>query len=207
MNTHPTTSPRDPELDTVCDLYLTLPVQHDPATVLSTLPDILQIESVTALRLCCDTAPETTFMTQLTALLHPHNVALILAPTSTILLPSLPLDKIDGLHLPSSHELKALSNIHSTKRNNLQIGCSCTTLDDAMHAGEHGADYVAFPAEETLAITQWSFMAELPSVADSVTNQETAQEAIDAGADFLGIPLTLDGQDLARISTLQTLLT
>ncbi|WP_018980305.1 thiamine phosphate synthase [Saccharibacter floricola] len=179
---------------TPCDLYPILS-DADLANALPHLSSFAAYETVTALRLCLSQKLDPALLRSLTECLYPHNVALIIAPLDSRLLESLPLDHIDGVHMPSLRELKAVPTSFNKKKLSLQTGCTCQTLDDAMRAGEQGADYVAFPATEKTAITQWSLMTELPTVAENVTSLESAQEARLAGADFLSVSLRGDEND------------
>lgn len=188
-----------------CDLYPIIPSTADICKSLSHLEKIISYNSVTAVRLDISAPVPTSTITTLTDLLYHHNVALMVAPTQIDLLNTLPLDRIDGVHLTHIKDIKSIPTIYHKKRLSLQTGCSCTTLDDAMRAGEQGVDYVAFRATETTAITQWSLVTELPCVADAVTSIEQAQHARHAGADFLGVLLKLDASDYDFLTALDAL--
>ncbi|GBR54648.1 hypothetical protein AA106555_1752 [Neokomagataea thailandica NBRC 106555] len=68
-----------------------------------------------------------------------------------------------------------------------------------MLAGEQGADYVAFPHNETELLKWWSNVAELPGVAEGVSTSSEASTAQSAGVDFLDVRLNLDGKDAALL--------
>lgn len=189
-----------------CDLYPTI---SDAAYLPEALPHLAAIAShqhVTAMRLCLSSPVESAIFAALTDLLYRHDVALIVAPTQNVSLDTLPLDQIDGVHVSHAVDLKNIPTTYRKKSLSLQTGCSCSTLDEAMRAGELGADYVAFPATETVSISQWSLVTELPCVADAISSLEQAQQARLAGADFLGFTLKLDGTDQETIATLDALL-
>ncbi|MCT6855950.1 MULTISPECIES: thiamine phosphate synthase [Bombella] len=173
---------------TAPDLYPILPSLQLLTELQDRLPPILEMESVTALRLCFDRTLKHSLLDSLRQMVWSYNVALILAPSDLGLLCDIPLTEIDGLHLSRPAEVKTLIN-RKDKPKNLQLGCSCLTLDDAMSAGEQGADYISLPATALTAITQWSLFAELPIVAEHITAVEDGAAAAKAGADFLAIPL------------------
>lgn len=191
---------------TMCDFY---PVISDDKTISEAIPHLIKLVSypnVTALRLCITKTPSLSALKELTHLLYQHDIALILAPSHSHLIEHLPLDKIDGIHLNNLQDLKTTLTIIQKKKLTLQTGCFCTTLDEAMCAGEQGADYIAFPAEESASIAQWSLMAQLPSIADNSNDLHLARKVIHSGTDFLSFTLQLNQTDLKYIADLNTLL-
>ena len=86
-----------------------------------------------------------------------------------------------------------------------------TSRHDAMSLAEAGAEYVAFalatqlPATDNTAtesldlLRWWAEVFEVPCVALGITSAAQASAVVDAGADFLGIPL-LNGQSPATTS-------
>ncbi|TPW34910.1 thiamine phosphate synthase [Oecophyllibacter saccharovorans] len=192
------------------DLYPVLPaILTRNAAALGALEkplgDLLAAPQVTALRYCFSAPPYPPALDALLSLAQSHDVAVIAAPhgedlqTLTRLINALPLEKIDGIHLETLAAFKALPPRKSGK-NAFQIGCSCSCLDEAMRAGEAGADYVSFPAAETTLFQQWALMTELPSVAELLqdispaslqpgSEIEKAVAAAQAGADFIAFPV------------------
>lgn len=188
-----------------CDLYPVIPSLPVLAELLEHLPPLLADEAVTALRLCFDRPPEKQQLETLRQMVWKHDVALILAPAEPALLKDIPLKEIDGVHLSSPADVKPFAE-RKDRPKTLQIGCTCLTLDDAMSAGERGADYVSLPASGLTALTQWSLIAELPAVAENVLSAEEARSAAEAGADFLAVSLTPEGEAMERFSAISAAL-
>ncbi|MEJ5142260.1 thiamine phosphate synthase [Gluconobacter albidus] len=188
---------------TACDLYPVLQTGFDMDAALAVLHDILPLPEVTALRLPRGWTPEKAQLSKLVALLHANGVALIpevdvpLSGTSDSL-----LGICDGLHVACVEDLTTL---RKTVGSDMPIGCHCDNRDDAMKAGESGADYVAFPAGDLELVKWWSSVMELPGVTENVTTPTDASLAIAAGADFLAIPLQFDGKDQERFSAMAVL--
>ena len=188
---------------TACDLYPVLPAGFDMDAALEVLRDILPLPEVTALRLPCGWTPEKAQLSKLVDLLHANGVALI--PEVGIPLSNTPdslLGICDGLHVAYVEDLVTL---RKTVGSDMPIGCACDNRDDAMKAGESGADYVAFPAGDLELVKWWSSVMELPGVTENVTTAADASSAITAGADFLAIPLQFDGKDKERFSAMAVL--
>lgn len=191
---------------THCDLYPVIPSLHALSELQEQLPALLAHEAVTALRLCFDSPLKQDQLETLRQMAWGHDVALILAPADLGLLKDVPLNRIDGVHFTRPADVKTFASRKDRPRD-LQIGCTCQTLDDAMSAGEQGADYICLPASGPSSLTQWSLFAELPSVAEDVRTADEALAAIQAGADFLAITLTPPaGEALSRFATVSAAL-
>ncbi|MCL1562596.1 thiamine phosphate synthase [Parasaccharibacter sp. TMW 2.1886] len=171
-----------------CDLYPVIPSLPALTQLQAQLPPLLAQEAVTALRLCFDRPPERKQLDAVRQMAWERDVALILAPANLDLLHGLSLKESDGVHLSSPKDVKTFAG-RRDRPEAFQIGCHCLTLDDAMLAGEQGADYVSLPAIGLTALKQWSLFAELPVVAEHVCTTEEALAATQAGADFLAITL------------------
>lgn len=180
------------------DLYpvLTAPLLPD---ALERLPALLSLPEVTALRVPPDvpSAAGQATLERLAALARRHDVALIAAiGDGTGGISPLLREIADGLHLAGAGNLAAIRAGIGEGR---QIGCLCTSREEAFLAGESGADYVAFDAGETDLLSWWSAIAELPAVAEGVTTAERAVSAMAAGADFLAFPYQGDDALLAAL--------
>lgn len=188
---------------TACDLYPVLPAGFSMDAALEVLRDILTLPEITALRLPSGWTPEKAQLSQLVDLLHANGVAMILDVLGSLSdVPKSLLGICDGLHASTVEELVTL---RSKVGSDMPIGCLCTNRDDAMKAGESGADYVAFPAGELDLVKWWSSVMELPGVAEGIMSTEDASAGIAATADFLAIPLQFDGQDAERFSAMAVL--
>ncbi|MFT8809830.1 thiamine phosphate synthase [Gluconobacter sp.] len=188
---------------TACDLYPVLPAGFNVEAALEVLRDILVLPEITALRLPPGWTPETTQLSRLVDLLHANGVAMILEVGPTLSdTPKSLLGLCDGLHAATIEDLVTL---RGKVGSDMPIGCLCTNRDDAMKAGESGADYVAFPAGNLELVTWWSSVMELPGVAEGIVNTQDASSAITASADFLAIPLQFDGKDAERFSAMAVL--
>ena len=188
-----------------CDLYPVIPSLQALDELQEQLPPLLAGEAVTALRLCFDTPVKKHQLDKVRQMVWKHDVALILAPADLRLLRDIPLDEIDGVHLSTLSDVRPFAS-RKDRPKTLQIGCTCLTLDDAMLAGEHGADYVSLPAAALPALTQWNLFAELPSVAEHVCTAEEARAASQAGADFLAITMDPAADAVARFSAVSAVL-
>ncbi|MBR0559000.1 thiamine phosphate synthase [Neokomagataea anthophila] len=184
------------------ELYLSIDPSASSCALLQHLPALLAHPEVTALRLPSTFDLSAHSLQRLLKELHQHDVALMIATSdSSYTIPKHFLESADGIHV-STYE--ALTYWRSHAADTLQIGMFCQTRDDAMQAGENGADYIAFPHHETALLTWWCSVAELPSVAEGVTTAEAAVAAQNAGADFLDITIALNGSDA---DTLQPIIT
>ena len=188
-----------------CDLYPVIPSLTALTAVQEQLPSLLADDSVTALRLCFDKPLERKQLETVRQMAWERNVALILAPASLNLIQGVSLKDSDGIHLARLQDVKTFAN-RKDRPGSFQIGCTCLTLDDAMSAGEQGADYVSLPAVNLSALTQWSVFAELPAVAEHVCTAEEARAAAQAGADFLAITLDPAEDGLARFAAVSSAL-
>ncbi|MDF7674055.1 thiamine phosphate synthase [Acetobacteraceae bacterium ESL0709] len=178
------------------DLYpiLTASTVSNHGAIFPHLSEILVHPRVSALRLEEAAPLQDGQFEVLTRLLHQNNVALILSAPEAFNAASLPLTESDGVHFAELKTLKA--GLPALKPLKLQAGCFCKTLDDAMYAGEAGADYISLPAQALEAIGKWSAFAELPCVAEHPANVQEAREAVEKGADFISFPLTGNESDL-----------
>ena len=176
-----------------CDLYPVLPAEFETAPLFDALPSLLAHPEVTALRLPLAHKFDKASFSRFLTLLHDNDVALMLEiPEGTMSVAKELLNVADGLHAPSADSLPVLRKLTG---DDMQIGCLCQNRDEAMQAGENGADYIAFAAEHADMIRWWTSVMELPAVAENVQTPESATTAASASADFLAIPLKLDGTD------------
>lgn len=169
------------------DLYPHISSMDDYESLRTYLPEIIRHPRLSALRLSLAAPLPDREISTLSDLLRQHDVALILAPTEALKLTDLPLTSSDGVHFTGLRALK--TGVPVLKQLTLQIGCTCETLDDAMYAGESGADYITLPAHALEAIEKWSAFAELPCVAEGSMTPEDALKAVQKGADFISFPL------------------
>ncbi|MCP1241574.1 thiamine phosphate synthase [Acetobacter lambici] len=113
----------------------------------------------------------------------------------------------DGVHLSRSYVAASVRDVRRQIGDELQLGVTVGSgRDDAMRAGEEGADYVCFApdapdgAEETqavLALAQWwCMMMELPAVAFAAT-PEQATALVGCDVDFV-MPATSWWDDPAQ---------
>lgn len=174
-----------------CELYLVTKPDFDPARELDALAKVLARWTPAALRL--STTDETRARHCVSAIrqtVQSHGTALILTD-----LPALAQELgCDGVHL-TSNPSRCLTAREELGRD-LQLGVSCgTSRDDAMNAGELGADYIAIAPNATDLVTWWSQMMELPVIAEDIETAEQALAMIKANADFLSIPLSFVDAD------------
>lgn len=187
------------------ELYISVDPSTSSCALLQHLPPLLAHPEVTALRLPTAINLSEHSMQRLLQELHQHDVALMLAPDEdTPNIPAYFLKAADGIHVST---YKALTYWRSHAADTLQIGMFCSTRDDAMQAGENGADYIAFPHNELELLKWWGSIAELPSVAEGVTTAEAALAAQNAGVDFLDIRLSLNGSDDETLQPIITAIT
>lgn len=174
-------------------LYLVTPIVKDARAFLPALEAALDAGDVASVLLrldAADPASAETIAKTLAAPIQSRGVALIVEGDADFALRV----GADGLHLPcSGEELRAAIKRLSPK---LIVGVGpLAERDDAMNAGEAGADYVAFGAfgpEEgavdfPVLVERTSWWAELfttPCVAYAHTPDE-AQILAQAGADFV----------------------
>lgn len=175
------------------DLYPIITPQKHYESSLTHLTDIIAHSHVSALRLNVTKTVTEDFIKALTSLLHRHNVALIIASPLLFKTETFLLSESDGFHFSDLAALRA--GLPALKPYKLQVGCFCDTLDDAMYAGETGADYISFPAQSVGLIEKWSGFAELPCVAEQPLDPASALQAIEKGADFVSFQLNFSDDD------------
>lgn len=176
-----------------CELYLVTMPDFDPSRELADLAKVLSRWTPAALRL--STTDETRARSCVNAIrdtVHAHGTALILTD-----LPALAHELgCDGVHLTSS-PAQCLTAREELGRD-LQLGVFCgTSRDDAMSAGELGADYISIAPNAPDLVAWWSQMMELPIIAEDIETEEQALTMIKANADFLAVPLSFVNADEA----------
>lgn len=97
----------------------------------------------------------------------------------------------DGVHLTNPLQVREARTRLGEQAN---IGAYCyASRHSAMEAGEQGADYVAFGpghAPEVAELVEWwSEMFTLPCVVEGANDEVSARRVMEAGADFLALPL------------------
>ena len=181
-----------------CELYLVTPVVADASSFLPLMERALDLARPSAVRLRLASS-NTNFQREQIALLCPaiqkRDIAVILEG-----LPALARETgCDGAHV-SATDIAAARTLLGE---DLQLGASCgTSRDEAMTAGESGADYISFgPAsteidEETSpsALAEWWVsIAELPVVTEiskipaSDTPEMSNLQKLLAVSDFLAV--------------------
>ncbi|GBQ13436.1 thiamine phosphate synthase [Swaminathania salitolerans] len=177
-----------------CELYLIIPPEFDAGSDLDALVSIIRKWHPAALRLDGpDERRAESLVNALRETVQRHDVALILTD-----LPALAAQTgCDGVHLSGTAARCALARAELGR--DLQLGVFCgTSRDDAMIAGELGADYIAVAPDAPDLITWWSQMMELPVIAENVSDADQALAMARAGADFLSIPLDFASEDGAE---------
>jgi len=183
-----------------CDLYPVLPASFEADALFDILPALLAHPEVTALRFPIKHTLDKAQFSRVLALLHDNDVALMLDVPDGFSALSADLMKVaDGLHAPSADSLPTLRKLAG---DDIQIGCLCQSRDEAMLAGESGADYIAFAVDHAAMIRWWTSVMELPAGAENIQTVDEAATATTASADFLAIPLKLDGTDETLFSSL-----
>lgn len=176
------------------ELYPIVPKNIDFNISNSSLTHILQHHAVSALRISAQHASQQSNLETLLKNCQHYDVALIISLSSLNELKQIPLDKIDGFHLSDAALLAPLITM-LPKKYTQQIGVTSHNLDDAMNAGESGADYISFAPELSEFINLWSKITELPCVGEPLATLEDAQIMLQSGADFLGFNLKFDNSD------------
>ncbi|RUT24618.1 thiamine phosphate synthase [Asaia sp. W19] len=176
-----------------CELYLVTMPDFDPSRELNDLVKVLERWTPAALRL--GTSEENRARHCVKAIretVQSLGTALILTD-----LPALASELgCDGVHLTSS-PAQCLTAREELGRD-LQLGVYCgTSRDDAMHAGELGADYISVAPNAPDLVAWWSQMMELPVIAEGIETAEEASAMIKANADFLAVPLSFVDADEA----------
>lgn len=173
------------------DLYLVTPAVSDAQAFLPVLEAGLAHHQPAALLLRLADMPASTAR-QAVLLLKPviqaRDIALMLENAPTLAQET----GCDGVHLSASYTAASVKDVRRIIGPDLQLGVAVgESRDAAMCAGEDGADYICFGAEdgaslETVsALTRWwSLMMELPVVAQAQTPADLA--VLNAsGADFV----------------------
>ncbi|QDH16351.1 thiamine phosphate synthase [Swingsia samuiensis] len=184
---------------TAFDLYPTLPLHYEIKDALKFLPPLLSSPNVSALRLSFSTPLTEDHFFQLRDILHQNDVALILdiGENKSPSIPPYIYKSLDGLH---SSLAQNIQHLRKTTPENIQLGCFCHTRDEAMQAGESGADYISFGLNNLDLIKWWGSVMELPTVAEAITSTKDAINAKTAQADFLSFALEFDGKDTDKLS-------
>lgn len=178
-------------MDPACRLYLITPETLDPAFP-ATLAAALDAGDVAAVRLQLPGADSATLRAaaeSLRPIVQSRGVAFIIGADAALAAAT----GSDGVHLkpsdmPAAQARKLIGD--------LQLGVFCgASRDQAMDAGDAGADYIAFgpfgadtessPAPELIA--WWSELMELPVVAEGAITVENCASLVQAGADFLAV--------------------
>jgi len=183
----------------MAELYLITPPVHKAEDILKTLDLLTQQLPVAAVRLRLAAGFDgPSVVSGLREITQHRNVALLIEDDIDFALKT----KADGVHLASFLRVREARRVLGEEAS---IGADCyASTHAAMEAGEAGADYVTFsPAtapEAIQCIEWWSEMSAMPSVAEGTTDEVTARRAIEAGADFLALPM--DGLDINALSWL-----
>ncbi|GBQ21986.1 thiamine phosphate synthase [Gluconacetobacter sacchari] len=180
-----------------CQLYLVTPPVPDPAAFAPDLARALDAGPVAAVQLRLKDVPDDTILRAIDILrpvAQERDVAFILNDRPDLARRG----GCDGAHVGGDDMDAAAAR--TLLGDALQLGVSCyDSRDQAMRAGEAGADYVAFGAffpstsKETdirapvELLEWWSAMMELPVVAIGGITAENCGPLVRAGADFLAV--------------------
>lgn len=204
------TSYRNGLTEESCLAYVVTPEIRDAAAFLAPLEHVLRTLPVAAIRLRLAEAPRQEMIRTVEtvkALVFDYEAALMLENHPELAR----LTGCDGAHV-AAHDV---ADARAILGKELQLGASCGfSRDDAMRAGESGADYIAFgpfdhqSEDEGLQLLRWwREMMELPVVAECFP-QETLVPAssplsgftdlspLSGFADFLALGVTRDGDRL-----------
>ena len=171
--------------DLTCRLYLIAPSPL-PENFDTILDEALEGGDVAALRLDAG-EDDAASLAAIRRVAHAHGVAVLLANRPDLAAAA----SCDGAHLDDGRPAAGLRRVLG----DLQLGIYCGgSRDQAMQAGEDGADYVAFgpyfdadePADLEL-LRWWVELMELPAVAEGAITLENCPALIEAGADFLAV--------------------
>lgn len=186
-------------------LYLVTTPEFDVARDRENLRKIIDVWKPSALRLTTTDASEARqIVEQIGSFVQASGTALILTN-----LPDLARElNCDGVHftyLPSD-----TAHLRSEAGVDLQIGIAChARRDEVMRAGELGADYISISGSAPESILEstsvntpsgapgdpyalaqwWSQMMELPMIAEDITDSAQARMMVEAGVDFVAVPL------------------
>lgn len=175
-------------------LYLVTASLSDPAEFAAEVPATLAAADVAAILVRLAPAHEATQINRIKALAKPiqqHGVALLVEGDATLAARA----GADGAHLIGLDALK--SALSSLKPERIAGAGGLTSRDDAMVAGEAGADYVMFgepgadgrrPSFTAVLerVAWWSELFEIPCVAWADRIEEIA-DLCTAGADFIAL--------------------
>ena len=175
--------------DSTCRLYLICPTPLPPGfeTILAAA---LAGGDVAAIRVTAPGADDAAGLATLTGLqrvAHAQGVAVILdgAAETAVRAGS------DGAHIVAGADVAAARRILGDR----QLGVWCGgSRDQAMDAGQDGADYVSFgpffgaeDAAEPELISWWVELMELPAVAEGCIDLDNCSPLLQAGVDFLAV--------------------
>ena len=182
---------------TDCRLYLVTPPALDPAAFADTLAAALDAGDVGAVQLRLKDVSDDTILRAASILMEVsarRDVAFIVNDRPDLAVRA----GADGAHVGAEDGTAA--DARRILGETAQLGVSCyDSRDLAMHAGEAGADYVAFgaffpsPTKDTAVradpelLTWWSELMELPVVAIGGINASNCAPLVRAGADFLAV--------------------
>lgn len=175
-----------------CELYLVTTPDFDPDTELDGLCQILRRWSPAALRLDVSQPNRArAIVPAIRSMVQNAGTALILTD-----LPELAHElECDGVHLTRGSGL--LDTARAALGDALQLGVACgDSRDEAMHAGEAGADYIAIDADATDLAQWWNQMVELPLVAETIESVDQARTMVAAGTDFLALTVSFTNADV-----------
>jgi thiamine-phosphate pyrophosphorylase len=180
-----------------CRLFLATPTEFDLPAFREVMEKVLSSADCASLLLTIDPAERGLIeeaADELMAQAFAHDTAFLLADA-----PELALELgADGVHITQG--LDAFYVARETLGAGRIVGFAANqSRDQAMRAGEAGADYVAFgdmsgdhDFETTLDLTTWwAEVFEIPCVAFSPPDRDLARRLIKAHADFLGLTQTV----------------
>jgi thiamine-phosphate pyrophosphorylase len=112
--------------------------------------------------------------------------------------------RADGVHVNAG--LEAYDNVRRTLPDDSIVGVDAAgSRHKAMEAGERGADYVVFPADDDELVTWWTTIFQVPCVALADGPGDATMAAIGRGAEFIALDGTgwADADEaVAAVSTL-----
>ncbi len=165
-----------------CRLYLIAPAPL-PSDFEEVLALALGAGDVAALRIA---EAEPAVLAGVRRVAHAHGVAVILAGAPAAARRA----GCDGAHLDAGEDVKAARRV----LDDLQLGVFCGgSRDQAMQAGEQGADYVSFgpffgeAAADPALVRWWVELMELPAVAEGGITVANCATLVQAGVDFLAV--------------------
>lgn len=168
-----------------CDIYLVLSPDFDPHTDLPFMTQALDNAAPVALRIAAtDPARVRDCIAAIRPLTRQRDIALMLTD-----LPELARrEDCDGVHISVGSSLR--DTARAALGPDLQLGIACgASRDEAMQAGEAGADYIALSPDAAEIAQWWSQVMELPIVAENLKNIADATRMQAAGVDFLAFEI------------------